>query len=76
MIKLTTYKCDFSECGNETNDIEKAGWLEIGSEDHTLFITNHLKDKHLISLKKYKHIHFCSSKCLSRYFFEEPNQAK
>lgn len=75
-MKITYYKCDCSECVNETSNIETAKWLEIGSEDNTLFINNFLKDKHLISLQKYKHIHFCSSECLARYFFEDSNQAE
>ena len=75
IMKTITYKCDCSECGNFTNNIEKAEWIEIGSDNNTLFINNHLKNKHLISLQKYKYIHFCSSKCLSRYFFDDVAQA-
>lgn len=69
-MKITTYKCDNDECGNETNNIKIDGWLEIGSEDNTLFINNHLKNKKLISLARYKGIHFCSSKCFINFFID------
>lgn len=69
-MKTITYKCDCSECGNETNNIELGEWIEIGSENSTLFVNNYLNNKHIISLQRYKHIHFCSSRCLSRYFYD------
>ena len=70
-MKITTYKCDCSECNNQTSNIEYDKWLEIGSENNTLFVNNHFKNKHLISLQKYRSIHFCSSECLSKYFFDD-----
>lgn len=69
-MKTIIYKCDCSECDNKTIDIEYDKWIEIGSETNTLFVNNHLKNKHLISLSKYSSIHFCSSECLSKYFFD------
>ena len=70
-MKTITYKCDCSECNNQTSNIKNAKWLEIGSDNNTLFINNYLENKHLISLQKYGSIHFCSSECLSKYFFDD-----
>ena len=75
-MKTITYKCDNQECNNQTKDIEYDKWIEIGSENNTLFVNNHLKDKKLISLARYEHIHFCSSKCLSKYFFDDTPKAE
>jgi hypothetical protein len=69
-MKTITYICDNSQCGTETNNIEKSKWIEIGSENNTLFVNNYLKDRKLIQLQKYDQIHFCSSKCLIEYFVD------
>lgn len=73
-MKTINYKCDCQECGNVTNDIQIDEWIEIGSQDGSFFINSYLKNRRLISLGKYRDIHFCSSKCLTQYFFEDSDK--
>jgi len=75
MSKKTTYTCDNGDCTHFTNNIERDNWIEIGSDNDTLKIKNHLKDRRLISLGKYPDIHFCSSKCLIEKFIYKDEQA-
>ena len=75
MSKQIKYTCDNGECSRFTNNIERDNWIEIGSENDTLKINNHLKDRRLISVKNYYDMHFCSSKCLIENFIHKDCQA-
>ncbi len=73
-MKTIKYTCD--NCNKETNDIEDNKWIEIGSNDNSLFINNHAKDRKLITLGSHSSIHFCSSSCLINRFFTNKNIAE
>ena len=70
-MKKVIYTCDNDECKKQTNDIKLEGWLEIGSNNGSLFVENNCIDKRLITLGNHTDIHFCSKKCFTDYFFME-----
>lgn len=68
-MKTVTYKCDSDRCKSESNNINEDKWIEIGSDNDTLFINNYTEERRLISASKNRSIHFCCSKCLNNYLF-------
>jgi len=73
-METIIYSCDGNYCENQTHDIKLNNWVEIGSDNNTLFINNHLKQRRLISLSRHTTIHFCSSKCLTEFFVSDNEQ--
>lgn len=69
-MKTIIYTCNNDSCGLKTNDIEATKWIEIGSENNTLFVNNFLKNKAVISFERFETIHFCSSQCMAQFFFK------
>lgn len=63
MIK-TIYSCNNDQCFEESFDIERDHWLEIGSKENSLFINNFLRNPKVKYIGNYENIHFCSLKCL------------
>jgi hypothetical protein len=70
MSKNITYICDNDDCKRKTGDLKQSEWIEIGSDNNSLFINNHTNDNNLISMSRYNNIHFCSSKCFHSYLFK------
>lgn len=65
-MKILEFKCDTCERSFPNED----RLLRIGSEDGDgLLVNNNLPDHAIISMNRYKDIHFCSKECFVSYFF-------
>ena len=67
-MKTTTYVCDNITCDNETENLKHFDWIEIGSENNTLYVNNNLEDRQINFMSNHNDIHFCSSKCFTEFF--------
>ena len=67
-MKIIKITCD--ECKNKLK--ESNGFIELGSvNDSELTFSNTLKDvnRSIISLERYRALHFCNKDCFMGYFF-------
>jgi hypothetical protein len=66
-MKTTIYTCD-NGCDSETEDLEHSKWIEIGSENHSLFVNNNLENRRVSHMHEYGSVHFCSLECFTEFF--------
>ena len=70
-MKTIKYTCDNTNCLNNTESIEISKWIEIGSNNNSLYIRSYLGNNRLKFASNYSDIHFCSSECLSDFLIHK-----